>query len=203
MKKNLLLAITFICIIFSTGAFAQTIHEVSVSNFEFDPDTITIQQGDIVRWTNDIGLHSVQGTLDIYPDNPEGFGNEVSSDNWVYEFTFDLEGVYDYRCGQHTTTMFGQITVEGTVGIPEIDKGPSFVLFPNPINNYLSWKWSKNNKPNTAILSLFDAKGSEIKQVNLLTATQVDMTDLPEGLYLYSVNMKEAGRQTGKFLISR
>jgi len=202
MKKFLLL-ITSILLFGTSGLFSQTIHEVAVSNFEFDPDTITIQEGDMVRWTNSGGNHSVQGDLDIFPENPQGFGNEASTDNWQYEFTFNLEGIYDYRCGVHTSSMFGRIIVEGTVGIPEEDAESAFVLFPNPINNYLRWKWNDNLKPEQAVLTLFDAKGTSVKQINLLTSTEVDMTDLSEGLYVYSVDMENDGIQTGKFLISR
>jgi len=204
MKRNLLN--TLLIILFTSGGslFAQqTLYNVNVSNFEFDPETLTIQTGDTVRWTNSSGTHSVQGDLDTYPENPEGFGNEIGSGNWVYQFEFNLPGSYDYRCGLHTTTMFGHIIVEGTVGIPEEESGPAFVLFPNPINNFLRWKWSDNLKPDQAFLSLFDAKGKLVKQVNLLTSTEVDMSNLSEGLYLYNVDMKDHGVQTGKFLISR
>jgi len=202
MKRNLLLLFT-ILLFSSSGLFSQTVHEVSISNFEFDPDTITIQQGDVVRWTNADGFHSVQGNLVAFPENPEGFGNEPASGNWQYEFTFNTEGVYDYRCGVHQQTMFGQITVEGTVGISEVENGPAFVVFPNPINDYLRWKWNDNNKPEQAFFTLFDAKGTEVKQVNLLNASQIDMNNLSEGLYMYSVDMNEDGVQTGKLLISR
>ncbi len=204
MNRNLLSTL----IILFTSATAvlqaqQTLYNVSVSNFEFDPETLTIQVGDTVRWTNSGGNHSVQGDLDIFPENPQGFGNEPGDGNWQYEFEFTLDGDYDYRCGIHTQSMLGHIIVEGTVGIPEQDPEPAFVLFPNPINNQLRWTWNDNAKPDHAFLTLFDAKGTRVKQVNLLNSTQTDMSDLSEGLYLYTVDMKDEGKQTGKFLISR
>jgi len=204
MNRNLLNILLFLLVTSSGSLFAQqTLYNVNVSNFEFDPETLTIQVGDTVRWINSGGNHSVQGDLDTYPENPEGFGNEASSDNWQYDFEFNIEGDYDYRCGIHTGSMFGHIIVEGTVGITEEESGPLFALFPNPINNQLRWKWNDNSKPTQAFFSLFDAKGKLVKQLNLLTSAEADMSELSEGLYIYSVDMKNQGTQTGKILISR
>lgn len=205
MKRNLLYPLFSLILIFASTLICaqQTLYNVNVTNFEFDPDTLTIQVGDTVRWFNVEGNHSVQGDLDWFPENPEGFGNEPSPENWQYDFVFTIEGNYDYRCGIHTESMTGHIIVEGTVGVPEQDAELAFVLFPNPINNQLRWTWNDNAKPEQAFLSLFDAKGTLVKQVNLLNSTEVDMSTLSEGLYLYSVDMKKEETQTGKLLISR
>jgi len=202
MKKILLLTIP-IFLLSLTSTLSQTVHKVAVANFEFDPDTLTIQEGDVVEWTNAGGFHSIQGDLDAFPENPQGFGNEPSDENWQYSFTFNLEGIYDYRCGIHTASMLGRIIVEGTVGLDEEETGPAFVLFPNPINNYLRWTWNDNFKPEQALLTIFDLKGTQVKQVNLLTTNQLEMNDLSEGLYMYNVDMNEEGSQNGKLLIAR
>ena len=202
MKRPLPILIFSLFLLAASGLFAQTVHDVSVANFAFTPANLTIQQGDIVRWTNAGGFHSVLGSLDEFPDNPEGFGNEPASGDWMYEFTFNTEGSYDYRCGVHSG-MTGQITVEGSLSIPENESGPVFVLFPNPIVDQLTWKWNDNKKPDSAILMIFDIKGEKVKEVNLLSQTQVDMTDLGKGIYTYSAELSGQGRQTGKFLITR
>ena len=75
--------------------FPQTMHNVTVSNFSFNPTQLTINAGDIVRWTNAGGLHNV-----VADDNSFTSG-AVSSSAWVFEHTFNSVGSNPYYCGQH------------------------------------------------------------------------------------------------------
>jgi len=92
-------------------------HVVTVSSNVFTPADITIQVGESIRWVNTGGFHNVNGSLDVYPDNPEGFSNGAASgDSWIYDFTFTIPGVYDYQCDPHVGFgMVGTVTVEGDV----------------------------------------------------------------------------------------
>jgi plastocyanin len=87
------------------------------------PADVTINLGETVRWINGGGTHNVNGTLAAYPDNPEGFGNgSPSSDPWVYDYTFTVAGVYDYKCDLHEGAgMLGTVTViDPNVVIPDL-----------------------------------------------------------------------------------
>lgn len=79
----------------------------------FAPNDITIDVGQTVRWINTGGFHNVNGDQATYPNNPESFGNGASStDAWTYDYTFFVEGVYDYQCDPHIGLgMVGKITV--------------------------------------------------------------------------------------------
>ena len=95
---------------------AQTI-DIAIQNFSFQPNTITIEKGDTVRWTNmDSGVfHSA---ISIYPGfftNPIGIGQ-------VNIVRFDKAGTFDYVCGIHGQQMRGQIVVSG---IPEPSEAPT------------------------------------------------------------------------------
>jgi len=94
--------------------FAQTNHAVSVTSNVFTPDSITIQVGDTVTWTNTQGIHNVNGSLTDYPENPEGFfsgGPDLPT--WTYQFVFTLPGLYEYQCDPHVDlNMFGKVVVE-------------------------------------------------------------------------------------------
>ena len=86
---------------------AQTI-DITIQNFSFQPNAITIEKGDTVRWTNmDSGVfHSA---ISIHPGfftNPIGIGQ-------VNIVRFDRPGTYDYVCGIHGQQMRGQIVVSG------------------------------------------------------------------------------------------
>jgi plastocyanin len=79
---------------------------VSIEEFAFDPDGLTVAAGSSVTWTNlDDVTHSVTqnaGTLDS-PDLADGD---------TYEVTFDEAGTYEYFCKFHPA-MQATVTVEG------------------------------------------------------------------------------------------
>ncbi|NBC07049.1 MAG: hypothetical protein GVY26_07635, partial [Bacteroidetes bacterium] len=58
---------------------AQQNFDVAVESNFFDPENLTINVGDTVTWINGGGFHNVNGSLNTYPDNPEGFGNGGAS----------------------------------------------------------------------------------------------------------------------------
>ena len=90
----------------------DTLHHVQLVNSAFDPDSISINIGDTVSWTNNSGgYHNVNGTLTDFSSNPEGFGNPVDQ-NWTFEHIFNTTGSYDYRCDAHYGMgMIGKVIV--------------------------------------------------------------------------------------------
>ena len=100
---------------------------VEVSNNKFTPKDLVINQGESVRWVNLQGFHNVNGSLAKYPNNPEGFLNgAATSSSWIFDFTFNDVGVYDYQCDPHVGLgMVGTVTVMGEVEatIPLYDIG--------------------------------------------------------------------------------
>ena len=114
MKKITLL---FISTVLSCGIFA-TNHNVTTVGNTFSPANITINQGDTVTWTNGGGSHNVNATLATYPNNPEGFGNSVSSSSWTLQHVFSIPGTYDYQCDPHTGMGMVGTVVVNTVSTP-------------------------------------------------------------------------------------
>jgi len=82
-----------------------TIYKVDISNFAFSPQTLSIQIGDKVVWTNtasdfhrvvwDNGTFSSSENLDIFQ---------------TYEVLLTTSGTFPYHCGLHSF-MTGSITV--------------------------------------------------------------------------------------------
>jgi plastocyanin len=101
----------------ATPGYANSVncgdHTVLVSNFKFSPDNLEIYTGEQVEWINQQGEHNVNGSKNLYPDNPESFGNgSPSSANWTFVYKFNTPGVYNYRCDLHANQgMIGTITV--------------------------------------------------------------------------------------------
>ena len=89
----------------------QVSHAVSVTSNVFTPDEIIINEGDTVVWTNNGGVHNVNGMQASYPSNPESFGNNVGS-GWTFSHVFTITGTYDYQCDPHVALgMVGKVTV--------------------------------------------------------------------------------------------
>src|SRR5690554_4367788 len=115
--KMLLLPV--VLLLWSSLASGQALHQVEVSDFEFEPADLEINVGDTVEWVNIFGTHNVNGNQNFFPDNPESFGNLVGED-WTYRHVFTVPGMYDYRCDPHFTMgMVGTVTVADTVDIEE------------------------------------------------------------------------------------
>ncbi len=89
---------------------------VMVGDFFFTPADITINVGETVLWMNTGGTHNVNGTQTTFPSNPESFssGNPAGG-SWMLEHTFEIAGVYNYRCDLHSGLMQGTVTVMGDV----------------------------------------------------------------------------------------
>lgn len=104
----------------STSCEIEPDHIVEVGSFFFNPEVLTIQQGETVRWVNTGGMHNINGSQQTYPDNPASFfSGAPSSEEWTFDFLFSEPGEYTYRCDPHSAQMVGMIIVEGEVD-PEL-----------------------------------------------------------------------------------
>ena len=86
---------------------ARTI-DVTIQNFIYSPDPITIDPGDTVRWTNlDTAQHSAVSVK-------EGFISAVIGQNQSASVTFNDAGTFAYVCAVHGASMKGTVIVRGT-----------------------------------------------------------------------------------------
>lgn len=187
----------FLAILLSTiSLHAQTIHDIEAGGGGtgnpdpyYAPQFITIEVGDMVRWTNSGGTHNVDGTTSTFPDNPEGFTNgDPSSSLWVFEHTFTIAGEYDFECAafDHNEIQFGIITVtSSTVGIEdyadlEVD------IYPNPTSNYLN-VFSKENILKANILSVDLKQALSIPVLGSEKEIHMNIDALSPGSYFLQV----------------
>jgi len=78
--------------------------DVTIANFAFSPDKLTVKVGTTVKWTNqDSATHNVTAE-----DNSFKSGDLNQGDS--FSFTFTTAGTYAYRCGFHAS-MKATITV--------------------------------------------------------------------------------------------
>ena len=82
---------------------------VSISDFSFEPEELTVSSGTAVTWTNGEGdpVHTV--TSD--DGAPAEFDSDDIDPGGTFEFTFEEAGEYPYVCKIHAS-MNGTVTVE-------------------------------------------------------------------------------------------
>ncbi len=82
--------------------------DVSISNFAFNPSSLTVNVGDTVHWTNnDSVTHTV--TAGTSP-TPNGMFDTTLAPGATFDFTFTSAGTFSYFCKIHPY-MMGTITV--------------------------------------------------------------------------------------------
>lgn len=76
---------------------------VEISNFAFNPATLTVKKGTTITWTNnDQAPHAIKS---------ESFNSDILKNGQKYSMTFGDAGVFNYACSIHPS-MTGQIIVE-------------------------------------------------------------------------------------------
>ena len=196
MQKALLFSVLSLMFI---GVQAQTLHEIEAGGGPggpdpyYDPQFITIQVGDTVRWTNTGGMHNVDGSLSAYPDNPEGFfSGDPSSSMWVFEYVFTLPGVYGFECSafDHADTQFGTVTVEdGGTHIEEFTS--TFDIYPNPSTDILRIR-SEQPITRATIYTLDLNRVVDMPVLNRDTEYQILVSELPTGVYILECDVEGA-----------
>jgi plastocyanin len=82
--------------------------KVTIDNFTFNPQTLTVKAGTTVTWTNQDDIpHTIA--------NPPTFRSKPLDTEQSYSFTFTTPGTYKYFCSLHPH-MTGTIVVEGKTG---------------------------------------------------------------------------------------
>lgn len=119
-----LMAQVLLCCYYS-NTYAATI-DVTMNNFSFQPQNLTITAGDTVRWTNLGGSHTTTGGNNCTADGKWDSG--FLSVGQAYMTTFNAAGTYPYFCILHCSMgMTGSITVTAASIMPAPSNNQSFV----------------------------------------------------------------------------
>ncbi len=113
-------AATALALLLCVTARAQTTHVVQVLDNRFDPQHVTIEAGDTVRWENPAGgaRHNVRA-------DDMSFQSGGTETEFIFEHTFTEAGVNPYHCVPHRSIgMTGTVTVEGTAPPPSVPINP-------------------------------------------------------------------------------
>jgi amicyanin len=81
--------------------------QISMSNFKYIPDTLTVPAGTKVTWTNQDDMpHTVTSTV-----KPKALDSEALDTDARFSYVFTEPGTYDYLCTIHPK-MAGRVIVE-------------------------------------------------------------------------------------------
>jgi plastocyanin len=80
---------------------------INIKNFAFDPSSLTVKSGTVVKWTNNDGASH---TIVSDSGSPVAFSSDSISSGASYSFTFTQPGTYTYHCSIHPS-MKGTIMV--------------------------------------------------------------------------------------------
>ena len=81
--------------------------QISIVNFKYVPDTLTVPAGTAVTWTNQDDMpHTVTSTV-----KPRALDSEALDTDDRFSYVFTEPGTYDYLCTIHPK-MAGRVIVE-------------------------------------------------------------------------------------------
>tara|TARA_B100001093_G_scaffold228244_1_gene218857 strand:+ start:628 stop:1146 length:519 start_codon:yes stop_codon:yes gene_type:complete len=115
MKQLVVLLIFAITMSGDIGLFQDEGEEHTVtvdgfgSNIRFVPETLTINEGDSVRflWSGQLLPHNAVEVNELFNS-----GDAMSNVDYTYNFTYNQSGVYEFYCEPHRDLgMLGEITV--------------------------------------------------------------------------------------------
>lgn len=132
MKKAFVsvLVVSIFVFLLSTAAFAATV-PVSIQDFFFSPQNITIEVGDTVVWTNNGAFPHTTTSGTNFPTGNGIWDSHVLSTGQFFPFTFTQPGIYLYFCSIHGFT--GSITVNGpSLPVPIGQQSFNYVPVVNP-----------------------------------------------------------------------
>ena len=123
--------------LFPAIADAQTTHTVQMVGTSFSPQSLTIEEGDVVMWTNASPvIHTSTSGSACSPNGTWNSGNIFPG--FSFSFTFNNAGTFPYFCIPHCfVLMIGTITVnDPPVGIEDTPVPVRYRLYQNAPNPF-------------------------------------------------------------------
>ncbi len=210
--KKLVQKIVFILVVvilWQSGTFAQTKHQVSITSNKIEPANLVIDPNDTVEFIwpgNSSSMHPIKsddGSNAI--SSPDGVKSYKIYDNHKDVFA---GRTFTYVCTIHSS-MKGTITVNlGLGGISDLKESKyEFQVSPNPFDDELNLTIFPGNK-NVKFIKIFDIIGKEVASIDLSSkvgpsAYKVDFSNLRPGLYFCNVYSDKGIIETRKILRNR
>lgn len=110
------------------------IRDVTVQNFMFTPATMTVNVGDVVKWTWINGGHTT--TSLAIPAGAAAWNSPLTSNSTTFSYTVTTAGTYNYQCNPHAPDMAGSFTAVAAMPL----ELRSFSGKTTVSSNWLNWE---------------------------------------------------------------
>jgi plastocyanin len=188
MRRLLIPIAAVLALALPAPSLAATV-QIKIIATGFSPKTVTINQGDTIKWTNDDKInHQLVA-------NNGAFASPIIKPGGTYSFTFNTAGKINYHDALHPT-LTGTITVKGPP--PQISLAVSVPIITYGDQTTLAGSVS-SQKANEVVLILAQPYGSSVQQIaTLMTGTggTFTYTASPTLLTSYSAKWKTTTSQT-------
>lgn len=133
------LSLTIIALLLSLSSFA-TIHNVTVSDFQFTPASFNVVVGDTIVWTWTSGSSAHTTTSTTIPSGATPWNSPLQSSNPAFAYIVTVAGNYNYVCQPHSGLMTGTFTASTPVGITPKpgSKELGVSIYPNPVERFVT-----------------------------------------------------------------
>jgi plastocyanin len=187
MKKLLYTIVAVFVLALPAQGAAATI-SISIKSTGFSPKTVTINQSDTVKWTNNDKVnHQLVANNGV-------FASPILKPGQTYSFTFNTAGTVNYHDALHPT-LTGKITIKGPP--PSVTVGVSVPIITYGGQTTIAGTVS-NAKANEPVLILAQPYGSSVQQIaTLMTGANgvFSYNTSPTMYTTYSVKWKTATSQ--------
>lgn len=170
-----------------------TTHIITTPGFVFSPATLTIEEGDSVRF-NIGGIHRVEEVSEATwnaNDNTPLPGFSTPFGGGLILPAQLAEGTHWYVCVPHAGDgMKGRIIVNGTTSVRNQPTASVFNLFPNPSNGIFQLEIEKDADASTFQMDVINNEGRKVYAVRNLeqrSLNDVDLTSFGSGIYFVRV----------------
>ena len=202
---------------------AQTTHDIVMipqgQAFTFSPSSITIQQGDIVRWTNNTSLviHTTTSGIICTPSGLWNSGDMLPGAIFSRQFN-DAPGTYNFFCIPHCLFgMTGTVTVDNPpTGIGEMPAPPRYQLFqnvPNPFSPETTIEYEIAD-PARVVIHVHNLKGQRVRTIEDRSRApgryparwdgrNADGSKLATGVYFYQMSLNGVAVEMKKMVLLR
>jgi plastocyanin len=207
MSKTTITTAVLLFLSFSGINFPQMVHVITVQDFSFTPQSLTVQVGDTVRWNAVQGHHNVRADDNSFTSGPP------ATAPWTFNHVFASTGTNPYYCEPHGgpggTGMSGTVIVTPAVSVDENKNVvKEFKLdqnYPNPFNPSTSIKFQI---PSSGFVSLkvYDLLGREVSTLISEYKSsgnyeiEFNASKLTSGFYIYQLK-SSSFIQTKKMLL--
>ncbi len=179
------------------AAAGASVHTITVANYSFTPQVTNAQCGDTIKWVWSNGTHTTTSTF--IPGCAQAWNAYINSGSTTYSYQVTCAGTYYYYC-LYDSMMTGQIVVNCSSGIGEMAQQPASLLYPNPFSSSVTITYS-----NAEEVRFTNALGEVMKKVKLDKGAdhmEIDLADLPSGIYFYTA-LKEGAVSVTRKVIRR